>query len=91
MFSFRCLYFKPFVNIKIARFIWWVFDCQSLCFYSFKNYFIKSSTFIKRFEKILQDANEVPDVLVNDRMALLSRILFVQNGETSSLLVGLTL
>ena len=38
-----------------------------------------------------QDAYEVPDVLVNDRMALLSRISFVQNREPSSLFVGFTL
>ena len=62
--------FNHFVNIKITKFIWWIFDCQSLCSYSFKNYFLKSSTFIERFEKMWQDAYEVPDVLVNDRMAI---------------------
>ena len=83
--------FNHFVNIKITKFIWWIIDCQSLCFYFFKNYFLRSSTFIERFEKMWQDAYEVPDVLVNDRMALLSRISFVQNREPSSLFGGLTL
>ena len=37
-------------------------------------------------------AYEVPGVLIiNDRMALLSRISFVQNREPSSLFVGFTL
>ena len=62
--------FTHFVNIKISRFIWWLIDFQSLCFHSFKNYFLKSSTFIERFEKVWQDAYEEPDVFVNDRMTL---------------------
>ena len=47
--------FNHFVKIKITKLIWWIIDCQSLCFYSFKNYFLKSSTFIERFEKMWQD------------------------------------
>ena len=77
--------FNHFLNIEITKFIWWIIDCQSLCFYTFKNYFLKSSTFIESI------AYEVPGVLVNDRMALLSRISFVQNREPSSLFVGFTL
>ena len=82
------LTFTHFVNIKITRFLWWLKNCRSICFYYFEHYFFRSSTFIDRFKQMWQDVYSVSDVLDNDLMALLYRIAYVQERDHISMFVG---
>ena len=79
------LTFTQFVNSMITRFLWRLKNCQSICFYSFEQYFHRSSTFIERFKQMRQDVYSVSEVLDNDFMELLSRIASIQERKPSSL------
>ena len=83
------LTFKHSINFRITRFAFWLKKCNSVCFYSFKYYFMNHSLFIEYFNQFWFDTYDVYDVLNNDLHAILSRINFIQDGDPCSMFLGL--
>ena len=72
------LCFDHLMNFKCARFLHWLKNSRSPCFYRHKLYFLNFSFFRYYVDNVWRNKYDVENVLENDLDALLSRIIFVQ-------------
>ena len=77
--------FSHFINQRLVKFLFWLKQSDSPCFVRFKTYFMKHSHFLSFISRIFNLEYNVSSVCDNDCDALLSRIVFVQTREASSL------
>ena len=62
-------------------------NAVSICFMRVKNYFMEKSYFKENSESNYSCKYNVRDILDNDTDAILSRVLYIQNREPSSMYV----
>ena len=79
--------FEHFVNFKCLMFFKRLISNDSPCFMRVKNYFMEKSYFKENLESIFSCKYNVRDILDNDTDAILSRVLYIQNREPSSMYV----
>ena len=79
------LCFDHLMNFKCARFLHWLKNSRSLCFYRHKLNFLNFSYFRYYVDNVWRNKYDVENVLENDLDALLYRIIFVQIREPSSM------
>ena len=81
--------FEHFINFKTLRYMFWLRNCSSPCFFKHKHYFMQFSILKHDFYKLWCQKYNVKDVFNNDIDALKSRIYFIQNREPTSMFLGL--
>ena len=79
------LCFDHLMNFKCDRFLHWLMNSRSPCFYRHKLYFLNFSFFRYYVDNVWRNKYDVENVLENDLDALLSRIIFVQIREPYSM------
>ena len=82
---FNAFTFEHFLNFRRTKFMFWLRRCSSPCFYLHKSYFTRHSYFVQKVDNVWQCKYGATDFLDNDLQALISRILYVQQREQSSM------
>ena len=85
--TLNTLCFDHLLNFRQARFLHWLKNTKSPCFYRHRFYFLENSFYKEHVCKLWRLKYDVENVLQNDVDALLSRILYVQRREPSSMFV----
>ena len=85
--TLNTLCFDHLLNFRQARFLHWLKNTKSPCFYRHRFYFLENSFYKEHVCKLWRSKYDVENVLQNDVDALLSRILYVQRREPSSMFV----
>ena len=75
----------PIIGNNVLVFLHWLKNSRSPCFYRHKLYFLNFSFFRYYVDNVWRNKYDVENVLENDLDALLSRIIFVQIREPSSM------
>ena len=79
--------FNHLINFRMARFLHSLKNSSSSCLFKHKFYFTENS-FLKSFVfSTWQNIYDVDNILENDLDALMSRILYVQIREPSSMYI----
>ena len=78
------LVFTHFMNYRRCRFLFWLKDTISPCFYRHKTFFMRFSHFNKFITEIFNTTYGVCNLLDNELQVLYSRIMFVQVREPTS-------
>ena len=79
------LIFKHFLSKRYLEFLHNLLKSNSCCFEPFKSYFKSESIFVKRLGVHFKTMYNIENILENDSDAVISRLLYVQNRENSSI------
>ena len=82
--ALNLLTFDHFMNLKLLKFYFWLYNCESPCFCHHKCYFLKFSNIKKSIDKIGYKEYNVANIFDNDIDAIVSRMFYIQNMEPSS-------
>ena len=81
------LCYNHFLNLKKKQVFNLVEICDSPCFYRHKVYFLRNSIFKDKISTGWKRENDVDNILEYDIYALLSRIIYVQCREPSTMFI----
>ena len=79
--SSNLLTFNHFVNLRLILFVYRFLNCNSVCMYPHKTYFIYNSYFLKNVNHLLINEYGVTSGIDNDIDAIKSRVTFVNYHE----------